>query len=320
VTAQPGIFALGTPEHCYLELALVPDADPVELVRGLATLVQELSTTGGVNVVVGVRPELWRALAPGDGPQDAAGFDQPLVGPDGFSMPATQHDAWLWLAGGDWTAVFDGARAALQALAAVAGLASEVHGWLYRSDRDLTGFIDGTENPSVLEAVQVATVPEDGSSVLLYQLWRHDSAAWEALGERRQELAMGRTKQDSIELDGDVMPASAHVARAKSLRDGEEQQIFRRNVAYGNASDHGTAFVGFSPDRWRLNEMLERMAGVPDGVRCELTRYLTPTTGGYYTVPAVESLARFAGTASDGSAPVRGGLPLGTPAPGGVQS
>jgi porphyrinogen peroxidase len=76
--------------------------------------------------------------------------------------------------------------------------------------------------------------------------------------------------------------------------DGVELDIFRRNVAYGTVSCHGTAFVGFSFDQWRLEEMLRRMAGVGDGIRDALTRYTEPVTGGYYTVPAVPALARFA--------------------------
>ncbi len=110
---------------------------------------------------------------------------------------------------------------------------------------------------------------------------------------------MGRTRPDSIELPPEEMPASAHVARTKVERDGEEQEIFRRNVAYGGVTDHGTAFVGFARDQWRLAEMLRRMAGTGDGIRCELTKYLTPLTGAYYTVPTVEALGPFAPTQED---------------------
>jgi putative iron-dependent peroxidase len=298
VTTQPGILALGTPEHCYLELDLEPGRTAEDLVRGVAGLTGPLSTTGGVNVVVGFRPELWASVAPADAPADAAGFTEDLVGPGRFRMPATQHDAWVWVAGGDRTAVFDNARAVLAALKGVATVGGEVTGWLYRHDRDLTGFIDGTENPSLLTATDVAAVPAGepgaGASVVLYQLWRHDSATWESLGMVGQEMNMGRTKPDSVELPEDVMLPSAHVARTTVEVDGEEKQIFRRNVAYGGVTDHGTAFVGFARDRWRLHEMLRRMAGVADGVRDGLTHYLTPLTGAYYTCPSIDALARFA--------------------------
>jgi putative iron-dependent peroxidase len=302
VTPQPGIFALGTPEHCYLELDRHPDVPPADLVRAVAAVSGPLSTTGGVNLVAGFRPELWEDVAPGAGPADAAGFTEPVRGPGGFAMPATQADAWVWVAGGDRTAVFDNARAVLAAVGGVAAVTRELTGWLYRHDRDLTGFIDGTENPSLLEAPGVATVPDGpgaGSSLVLVQQWRHDSAAWESLGVRGQERAMGRTKDDSTELPEDEMPPSAHVARTTVEVDGEERRIFRRNVAWGGVTDHGTAFVGFSPDRWRLHEMLARMAGATDRVRDGLTHWLTPLTGAYYTVPALEALARFASPTGD---------------------
>jgi putative iron-dependent peroxidase len=303
VTAQPGIFALGTPEHCYLELDLAPDAAPGDLVRALAGLTEPLSTVGGVNLVVGFRAGLWREMAPDDTPADAADWTDDLVGPDGFVMPATPHDAWVWISGGDRTAVFDNSRAVLAAAGPTARPAGEITGWLYRHDRDLTGFIDGTENPSLLEAPSVAVVPAGrpgaGSSIVLHQLWRHDTAAWEGIGEHGQERAMGRTKPDSIEFAEADMPPSAHVARTSFEVDGDEQDIFRRNVAYGGVTDHGTVFVGFAQDQWRLAEMLRRMAGITDGIRCELTRYVTPLTGGYYVVPSLEALSRFAPSDAD---------------------
>ncbi len=105
---------------------------------------------------------------------------------------------------------------------------------------------------------------------------------------------MGRTKLDSVELDDETKPADSHVARTVLEVDGTELPIFRRNVAFGGVSRHGTAFVGFSCDQWRLEEMLRRMAGIGDGVRDALTRYTQPVTGAYYTVPSVDALARFA--------------------------
>jgi putative iron-dependent peroxidase len=298
VNAQSGIFALGTPEHCFVEFDLRDGHDPQDLVRRAAGLTGPLSTIAGVNVVVGFRPELWARVAPDAVPPSAQGFEQDLVGPDGFTMPATQHDLWLWVAGGSRTAVFDTTRTALDELAPVASVAGEITGWVYRHDRDLTGFIDGTENPSVLEAHDVAALPDGepgaGSSVLLYQLWPHDTPAWSALPDAEQEKVIGRTKPDSIELAEDVMPADSHVSRTVLERDGEELPIFRRNVAYGGVTDHGTVFVGFSRDQWRLTEMLRQMVGLTDGIRCALTRYTRPVSGAYYTVPAIEALARFA--------------------------
>ncbi|MCZ2829256.1 Dyp-type peroxidase [Modestobacter sp. VKM Ac-2986] len=297
MTTQPGIFALGTPEHCYLELDLDPDRTGEDLVRAVAGLTGPLSSVGGVNVVVGFRPELWAGVSPADAPADAASWTEDLVGAGGYRMPATQHDAWVWVAGGNRTAVFDNAREVLAALSGVAAVGREVTGWLYRHDRDLTGFVDGTENPSLLTAAEVAAVPAGepgaGASIVLFQTWRHDTGSWESLGEYGQERMMGRTKPDSVELPDDEQLPSAHVVRTTVEVDGEEKQIFRRNVAYGGVTDHGTAFVGFARDQWRMTEMLRRMAGAVDGVRDGITGFLTPLTGAYYTCPSLEALARF---------------------------
>ncbi len=294
---QSGIFGLGTPEHCYLEFDLRDGASADELVKAVAALTGPLSTGGGVNLVVGFRPELWAGVEPDGMPPGPRSFTEPIVGVDGFTMPATQHDAWLWIAGGNRTAVFNNARDVVDALAEIATVATEVTGWLYQYDRDLTGFIDGTENPSLLEAPAVAVVADGagaGSSVVLVQQWRHDSASFESLTVEQQERVIGRTKADSVELDEGVMPATSHVSRTVVEEDGEELKIFRRNTAFGTVTEHGTMFVGFSSEQRRLEIMLRRMAGADDGVRDALTHYTTPVTGAYYLIPSVPALSAFA--------------------------
>ena len=287
---------MGTPEHCYLEFHLHPGTDPVALVQAVAGLTGPMSTTAGVNVVAAFRPELWEGVAPGQGPTDAASFDEPINGPGGFTMPATQADVWVWVAGGNRSTVFDNARAVIDALREHAAVAREVTGWVYQYDRDLTGFIDGTENPSLLEAPGVVVVhegPGAGSCVVLFQVWGHDAVAWETLGVQGQENTMGRMKSDSVEIPAERMPSNAHVPRVTIEKDGSEFKIFRRNVAYGGVTDHGTAFVGFSRDQWRIAEMLRRMAGATDHIRDSLTFWVTPLSGAFYTVPSLEALARF---------------------------
>ncbi|GAA1519681.1 hypothetical protein GCM10009827_038940 [Dactylosporangium maewongense] len=282
-TPQPGIFAAAMAEHAYLEFDLRPGTDPRALLAALAAVGEPMPATGAVNVVIGIRPSLWGA-AP-----DVRDFDAPVAGPDGFTMPATQHDAWLWLAGADRTALFDYTRAALAVLAPVADRASDVAGWVYHHDRDLTGFIDGTENPPRSLAPSVATA--DGCAVALVQQWHHDTAAFDALPVADQELVIGRTKPDSVELDEDRQPPTSHVSRTViTSADGEELKIYRRNTAWGTVSEHGTMFVGFCATQHPLAEMLRRMAGTDDGVRDALTRYTTPLTGAYYVIPPVEAL------------------------------
>ena len=280
---QPGIFAVGDSEHCFVELDLLPGAAFAALASGLAAVFGPDSVVAGVNLVVGFRPELWGAAT-------ARSFDR--IDGNGIVMPATQHDAWFWISGGDRSTVFDGTVALLDSLGSVAVAASEIVGWPYRERRDLTGFIDGTENPPPSEQL-AAAVAEDGSSVLLFQKWAH-LASWRSLPVAEQERVIGRTKADSVQFDDDVMPADSHVSRNVVEEDGEELAIFRRNVAYGGPTDHGTLFVGFCATQHPLDIMLRRMAGaVDDGVRDALTRYTTPLSGAYYVIPSMDSLRSY---------------------------
>jgi putative iron-dependent peroxidase len=290
---QTGIFALGNLAHTYLELGLRELADAAALVAAVADLSEPRTTMGGVNLVAGFRPEVWRAAAPDRSAAGLHGFDEPVVGIEGFTMPATQRDLVLWIAGGSYDVVFDAAIGMIAALADVAVLVEETVSWSYHRDLDLTGFIDGTENHSLLVAPQEVLVPAGspgaGGSVLLLQKWVHDAPAWSALGQEQQEQVIGRTKADSVELDD--KPQSSHVARTDQDEFG---QIFRRNTPYGSVAEHGTMFVGFSAEQAPLATMLDSMAGLTNGVRDALTRYTTALTGGYYFVPSADDLVAFA--------------------------
>jgi putative iron-dependent peroxidase len=295
-SAQTGIFALGTSSHAWLELDLAEGADPAEAVRLVASLREPRTTIGGVNLVAGFRPELWGAVAPEAAPAGVSGFNEPLVGPTGDTIPATQHDVVIWLTGSGYDVVFDLSRAVVMALAGVAALRHELVGWPYHHDLDLTGFIDGTENPTLVEATEVAVIGDGdagaGSSILLLQQWQHDAIGWEALPVPAQESIIGRRKPDSASID--PAPPGSHVASTDQDRFGK---IFRRNVAYGTLADHGTIFVGFCHDQQILQAMLESMVGRRDGPPDRLTSVTRALTSAYYVVPSADRLLLLAGDA-----------------------
>ena len=297
-TPQMGIFALGDASHSYIELALRHDAAAAKAVRAVADMHDPRKTIEGVNLVVGFRPELWRNVVPSEYPPNTHSFARPLVGSDGYTMPATQADIFVWVAGAAYDNVFDVATAIVDSLKTFATPVRELTGWAYQHNRDLTGFQDGTENPSLVDAPGMVLIPDGqpgaGGCVLLFQQWKHDADAWRALPVGEQERVIGRTRADSIELPEGVMPADSHVKRNTLEEGGQELKIFRRNTAYGSVGDHGTVFVGFAKDRHRLARMLERLAGVGDGVRDALTRYTTPLSGAYYFIPALSTLASLA--------------------------
>ncbi len=232
-----------------------------------------------------VRRRSGAALPPG-----LAGFNEPLAGPDGFSLPATQHDIVMWLTGAEYDVVFDLSRRIVTALEASCALAHEMVGWPYHHDLDLTGFIDGTENPTLVEATEVALIPAgapgEGGSILLLQQWEHDAPAWDGLPVTGQEAVIGRRKIDSVELA--PRPADSHVGRTDQDRFGK---IFRRNIPYGSVDRHGTIFVGFCASQRPLAAMLDSMIGGDGGPRDQLTRFTRALTGAYYFIPSADALA-----------------------------
>src|SRR5258707_7608527 len=292
--AQSGIFALGTGSHAFLEFDLQVHGDPLALVQVMANLEEPRMTTGGVNLVVGFRPSLWARVAPEEMPAGGTDFEQDVRGVDGYTMPATQHDLWVWAAGHAYHKVFDVAREAIAALAPVASFVDEVAGWTYKESRDLTGFIDGTENPRLSEAPEVVLLPDGspgaGGSVVLVQKWMHDAAAFDALPLEEQEKVIGRTKETSTELAEEVRGPQSHVSRTVIEENGVEQHIFRRNTPFGTATEHGTMFIGFSSDQHRLARMLARMAGAEGRIRQALTTHNTAVIRGHYLVPSASAV------------------------------
>jgi putative iron-dependent peroxidase len=291
-TPQPGIFGLGTSHHHHLELDLAPDVSNEAIAAAVAALREPAVTTGGVNLVVGFGAAAWERLAdPADRPPALVPFE-----PIGAAV-ATQHDIWVWIHGSARDVVFDMARAATAALRPVADLGREQDCFVYRDSRDLTGFIDGTENPSVEEAAGVALVadgaPGAGGSFVLAQRWVHNLAAFHALKLEDQQDVIGRTKPDSIELDDDVKRPTAHIARVvMDDDDGEELELWRRSVPFGTVGEMGLYFLAFTDDPGKVIAMLQRMYGLAgDGLHDRLTEFSTPSSGAFYFAPSLGALA-----------------------------
>ena len=159
-------------------------------------------------------------------------------------------------------------------LAGHAEIVDEVHGFRYFDQRDLLGFVDGTENPSGGPAATAATIGDEdpqfaGASYVIVQKYLHDLGAWNALSTEEQEHVVGRTKLSDIELADDVKPSNSHVAlNTITGPDGEQRQILRDNMAFGTVGDgqFGTYFIGYSSTPEVTEEMLSNMfLGKPAG-------------------------------------------------------
>jgi porphyrinogen peroxidase len=198
---------------------------------------------------------------------------------------------------------FELATQIMTRLGAAVSAVDEVHGFRYFDDRDLLGFVDGTENPTAQNAVDAAYVgPEDaafaGGTYVIVQKYLHDLAGWNALSTEAQERIIGRTKLADIELDDTVKPAYAHNALAKVVVDGKEIKIIRDNMPFGRAAEKefGTYFIGYARSPGTIEQMLENMfVGQPPGNYDRLLDFSVATTGNLFFVPSASFLETVAG-------------------------
>jgi porphyrinogen peroxidase len=306
---QFGIFAQGTHAHHFLEFDLKPGVIPEQAVAVFRQLRTPDVSSGGVNVVIAFGADAWRGIASSLTPDGLAPFE-PVTGANGRRAPASQHDVWLWISGAEPGVAWQSARVAAQTVGDVASLAAEQQGFTYRGGRDITGFIDGTANPPIDRAADVALIPPghagEGGSHVLVMRWVHDLVAFNRLSVEEQQRVFGRTKADSVELGAADKPATAHIARVETRVGGEELEIFRRSVPFGTASESGLSFLAFSSERSRYDRMLARMLGTTrDGLHDRLTDFSRPVSGAYYFAPSLNALNEIAGPPSVDSSSVR---------------
>ncbi|MGA2645409.1 MAG: Dyp-type peroxidase [Candidatus Sulfotelmatobacter sp.] len=174
----------------------------------------------------------------------------------------------------------------------------EVHGFRYFDDRDLMGFVDGTENPRGAAATDAVLVGDEdadfvGGSYVMVQKYLHDLDAWNALSTEAQERIIGRTKLSDIELDDSVKPTSAHSALTTIVEDGKEIKILRDNMPFGRPGygEFGTYFIGYSRSPRTIEQMLENMfVGRPPGNYDRLLDFSRAVTGNLFFVPSATFL------------------------------
>lgn len=305
---QYGIFAEGTRAHHHLELVLRDGIDGDAIADALVAVRAanaDHRTTGGVNLVIGLGPGAWDRVRAGRSAQVIRAFPGYESADGAVKAPSTQRDIWIWAHGPSTDLVFDVVRQAAKALAPVAELELDLTGFTYHDSRDLTGFIDGSANPFLDEAPELAVIPDgepgEGGSCAMTMRFRHDLDAFHALPEHEQELVFGRTKRDSVELDDAVKPANAHIALAEvEGPDGEELEVYRRSVPWANASEQGLHFVSFGRDVDRFDQQLRALFGVDDPALVDrLQQFTTALTGSFWFCPSVEDLDALAPVPDD---------------------
>lgn len=278
---QTGILA-PVPRHCrYMTFKLVPEMDPLEGLKALQEIVD------GESTVVGIGQSLLNAI--GKIIPDMCNFPV-LTGP-GIEIPSTPASLWCWLRGDDRGELLHRSRRIEQALAIDFKLDDVIDSFMYADSRDLSGYIDGTENPQDDDAIAAAISTGtsdgiDGSSFVAVQQWRHDLNHFQEMSEAEQDDIIGRHQSDNEEFD--EAPESAHVKRSAQESFEPEAFIVRRSMPWVEGMDSGLMFVAFGQSFDAFEAILNRMIGAEDGITDALFSFTQPITGAYFWCPPIK--------------------------------
>ena len=282
---------------------------------------------GALQVVAAIGADAWGRLFSGPRPRELHPF-RALHGAR-YTAPATPGDLLFHIRANRMDLCFEYAAQVMRRLDGAVEVADEVQGFRYFDERDLIGFVDGTESPGGQAGVNAAivTAGDDpgfaGGSYVIVQKYLHDIPAWNAISVEEQERAIGRSKLDDIEMPDDVKPANSHVAlNTITGPDGEERQIVRANMPFGTPGkgEYGTYYIGYAATPSVTEEMLENMfIGNPPGNTDRILDFSTAVTGGLFFAPCADFLDDPPGAPGTGPAAPAGTVPAtatGTAPPG----
>jgi porphyrinogen peroxidase len=273
-----------------------------------------------LSCVTGIGAQLWDRLFAGPRPADLHVL--PEIAGDRHVSVSTPGDLLFHVRASRLDLCFELAQRLTEALEGHAAVIDEIHGFRSFDERDLLGFVDGTENPEGGAAAAATLIGDEdlafvGGSYVVVQKYVHDLKAWDALGVERQEHVIGRTKLSNLELPDDVKPADSHVALTViEDEDGSERQIVRYNMPFGRVGtgEFGTYFIGYARTPAVIEQMLTNMfVGSPPGTTDRILDFSTAVTGTLFFVPTSDFLddppATSAGAAGD---PADGSLHIGS--------
>ncbi len=268
-------------------------ADVTGLKRSVGFRVPEAQLT----CVVGIGAALWDALSADGRPSGLHPFRE-LAGPR-HTAPATPGDLLFHIRAHRFDLCFELAQRLTERLRGLGVVVDEVHGFRSFDERDVLGFVDGTENPEGASAAEAVLIGDEepafaGGSYVIVQKYVHDLPAWDALSTEEQELAIGRTKLSDLELPDEDKPPNSHLAlNVIEGPDGEEQQIMRFNMPFGRvgADEYGTYYIAYARTSELIEHMLTNMfIGDPPGNTDRILDFSTALTGTLFFVPSIDLL------------------------------
>ena len=242
-----------------------------------------------LSCVVGIGAGMWDRLFDVPRPEYLHDFTELQGGK--HSAPSTPGDLFFHLRASTLDMCFELARQIMRRLGPAVSTYDEVHAFRYLDNRDPLGFVDGTESPRGQAAVAAALINEGawaGGSYIIEQKYVHNLTAWDSLSVEEQERVIGRTKLDDTQLPDDEQPTNSHVTmNTIEDADGNELQIVRDNLAFGEASgEQGTFFMSYAADPRVTELMLRRMfLGEPEGNYDRILDFSTPLTGCLFFAP-----------------------------------
>jgi porphyrinogen peroxidase len=250
-----------------------------------------------LSLVTSIGSDAWDRLFSGPRPAELHPFVE-LDGPR-HRAPSTQGDLLFHVKATSLDYAFELAKRILIALDGAVTVVDEVQGFKFFDNRDLMGFVDGTENPVGTVAISATSIGDEdpdfaGGSYVHVQKYLHDMSGWDALPVNEQEKVIGRTKLEDIEMDDDAKPANSHLAlNVIEDADGNELKIVRHNMPFGELgkSEFGTYYIGYSRTPTVTERMLRNMfIGDPPGNTDRILDFSTAVTGTMFFTPSADFL------------------------------
>jgi porphyrinogen peroxidase len=306
VVAQPVLAPL-TRAAIFLAVCVKPDRGSYAAVRslcgdlpGIFRAVDFRRIEAALSCVAAFGSEAWDPLFGKPRPAELHPFREIRSGERrAVSTPA---DVLFHVRAREMDLCFELVTQIMERIGASVSSVDETHGFRYFDDRDLLGFVDGTENPRGSAALNAALVGEEdaafaGGSYVIIQKYLHDLAKWNALSTEEQERVIGRRKLNDIELSEAVKPSSAHNALTTIVEDGAEAKILRDNMPFGSPGrgEFGTYFIGYSRSPRTTEQMLENMfIGRPPGNYDRILDFSRALTGSLFFAPSATFLENLA--------------------------